>query len=325
MPVRKNSVLDLKAELLYETKLRSVVTQSQLPAGTRLGPSALPPRKMPTAVALGICRAGRQHRLAVRVHHAFPGLEAQLEEIRCRARGEIDLRIVGRVVSQARPWHRKKNRPLEIGGSIANALNGAGTLGCLVTKDGETPLLLSNNHVLVHQNSWNETTIIQPSRADGGRPARHVVAQLADFVRLRTTAANYVDCAIANIDPDVDTDEPSIDDLGPISGVRVDPIQEGERVYKVGRSTGYSSGVVGCTDLDDLPVAVDGVGELRFDDQIEVKATNEWFSLGGDSGALVVDEDGLAIGLLFAGNDRDRSYLNPISTVLDALGVELLT
>ena len=125
--------------------------------------------------------------------------------------------------------------------------------------------------------------------------------------------------------PDIDTDGPSIDDLGPINGVRVDPIQEGERVYKVGRSTGYSSGVVGCTDLDDLPVDVDGLGELRFDDQIEVKATDEWFSLGGDSGSLVVDEDGLAVGLLFAGNDRDRSYLNPISSVLYALGVELLT
>jgi hypothetical protein len=46
--------------------------------------------------------------------------------------------------------------------------------------------------------------------------------------------------------------------------------------------------------------------------------------LGGDSGSLVVDADNMAVGLLFAGNDVDATYANPIGDVLDTLNVDLV-
>ena len=74
------------------------------------------------------------------------------------------------------------------------------------------------------------------------------------------------------------------------------------------------------------------LGELSFDDQIEVEGVgDDQFSRGGDSGSLVYREDGVALGLLFAGsetggeNGSGLTYLNPIDAVLDALGATLAT
>lgn len=53
------------------------------------------------------------------------------------------------------------------------------------------------------------------------------------------------------------------------------------------------------------------------------------FSDSGDSGSLIVDDDRLAIGLLFAGGDeggrngKGLTYANPLRAVLDALQVDL--
>jgi hypothetical protein len=70
---------------------------------------------------------------------------------------------------------------------------------------------------------------------------------------------------------------------------------------------------------------------LRFDDQIEIEGAGSGpFSQGGDSGSLIVDDDLMALALLFAGgdqggsNDQGLTYANPIQTVFDALGVDLL-
>ena len=42
------------------------------------------------------------------------------------------------------------------------------------------------------------------------------------------------------------------------------------------------------------------------------------------SGSLIVDSDMKAVALLFAGNDSDATYANPIQVVLDELGVDLV-
>ena len=47
------------------------------------------------------------------------------------------------------------------------------------------------------------------------------------------------------------------------------------------------------------------------------------FSLGGDSGSLILDSRRRAVALLIAGNDADTTYANPIGAVLAALRVQL--
>jgi hypothetical protein len=66
-------------------------------------------------------------------------------------------------------------------------------------------------------------------------------------------------------------------------------------------------------------------GVLEFNNQLEIApADGVPFSLGGDSGSLIVDRHRHAVGLLFAGNDVDATFANPIESVLSALDAALV-
>ena len=99
----------------------------------------------------------------------------------------------------------------------------------------------------------------------------------------------------------------------------------------MGRTTGTTKGRLVTFELDNLYVGYDA-GTLRFDDQIEIEGEgSEPFSLGGDSGSLIVDADRRAVALLFAGSDQGGTngmglaYANPLHAVLPAMKVELLS
>jgi hypothetical protein len=83
-------------------------------------------------------------------------------------------------------------------------------------------------------------------------------------------------------------------------------------------------------ELDHVIVGYD-IGNLRFDDQIEIEGSGSGpFSQGGDSGSLIVNATRQGVALLFAGGDQGGSngqgltYANPIATVLDRLKIDLL-
>jgi len=118
--------------------------------------------------------------------------------------------------------------------------------------------------------------------------------------------------------------------LGRLAGLNEDVLDEGVTVAKVGRTTGTTHGRVTAFELDHLIVGYD-VGNIRFDDQIEIEAAgDEPFSDGGDSGSLIVDDQRCGVALLFAGSDqggtngRGLTYANPLRTVLNQLRVDLL-
>jgi hypothetical protein len=279
----------------------------------------------PSCLAFGIAGRGRDYRLAVRVQDLAPGLATLMEDIERRCHGEVDLRLIGRVVKQA-PWHRNRNRPLRMGGSIGHVWTTAGTLGCFVTRaePGEGPdLILSNNHVLANENNAKRgDAILQPGRADGGSKVRDRVGSLDRFVRLRQRG-NRVDAATATLSPDLEYYVDWLEGLGELAGVREEPLEIGEKVFKVGRTTGLQEGRISAIEMDDLVVGYDR-GDLHFDDQVEIAPVGSSpFSRGGDSGSLIVDRRRRAVGLLFAGNDRDATFANPIAGVLDALDVDL--
>jgi hypothetical protein len=64
---------------------------------------------------------------------------------------------------------------------------------------------------------------------------------------------------------------------------------------------------------------------VQFEDQFEIQELSGLktpFSLGEDSGSLIVEyETNKAVGLLFAGNQSDETFANPINKVLDAFDV----
>ncbi|WP_407319428.1 hypothetical protein UQW22_03340 [Isoptericola halotolerans] len=235
-------------------------------------------------------------------------------------------------------------RPLRPGVSVAHVDVTAGTLGgFVVAADGADPgpgtspaagapvlpggpdalYVLSNRHVL---DGVPGDGVLQPGPADGGTDPDDRVGTVAAVVPLARGERASVDAALALLDdPQVDLDYP----VGRITTTAA--AVPGDTVEKIGRTTGHTHGRVSAIEMDDVLVGYGPeLGVLAFDGQVEVESTSTGpFSRGGDSGSLVYRSDGVALGLLFAGSETGGTggtgltYVNPIDTVLDALGVRL--
>ncbi|HSK79966.1 MAG TPA: hypothetical protein VLQ45_26165 [Thermoanaerobaculia bacterium] len=321
--MRLESVRSLKQEILAETLTRHVVTIRALPKAAAVAVSALPEKPTPPQIALGIERKGGEYRLAIRIRAITPGLQRNLDQIFRRARGEASVKVVGQLVKQ-QIWPMSRSRPLFMGCSTGHINIAAGTIGCFVTSDGSDRLLLSNNHVLADENRASlGDEILQPAPADFGLSPQDRVATLARFVPLQSLGKNLVDAAVATLDDTTMEERFLLTGLGALNGLRTTPLQGEETVFKIGRTTGLTRGRISAFDIDDVWVRYD-MGLIGFDGQLEIEPLDgKPFSLGGDSGALIVDEDLHAVGLLFAGNDVDTSYANPIQEVLLALRIRL--
>jgi hypothetical protein len=290
-------------------------------------------RSAPT-LALGVApgrSGGNDYRLAVRLQRRTASEALQLDGITERARGEIDVRYVGRI--NKRTWFTDRHRPIQMGISIGHFRITAGTLGAFVGAGRGGVRILSNNHVLADENQGVKgDAILQPGAFDGGQRRRDRVGGLGRFVQLHTgSTANRIDAALATVDDGVET---RIGELhrssAPVAGVAGDDV-EIDVVEKWGRTTGHTRGKVTAFELDNVVVGYD-LGNLRFDGQIEIEAAGRRpFSDGGDSGSLIVTaSDHLAVALLFAGSQTGGrgnlglTYANPIAAVLSSLRVELL-
>ena len=295
---------------------------------------AVQPRRMmavgiaPATTKSGFKLALRLQRMALRQH---PLVEKLVEQ----AKGEVDIRHIGRIDKRSKPWVQSRHRPLQIGCSIGHYEITAGTLGAFVKSNSvrdKSVYALSNNHVLANENEGRRgDKVLQPGTLDGGRPRHASVGTLTRFVRLKSTKPNLVDCAIAAIDPaHLQEDTMAVvKGVGRISGLS-DVVDDGLRVSKLGRTTGLTHGRVSAFDLDNLVVSFD-MGNVSFDNQIEIEGRgNNPFSDGGDSGALILNEEHAAVGLLFAGSDtggsnnRGLTFANPLNAVLQALKVQLI-
>src|SRR5258708_15741287 len=263
---------------------------------------------------LGVSARGKKtYRLAVRLQdHALERSEL-VDRIVAKARGEVDVRYVGRIRARAKPWYRSRQRPLLIGSSTGFLASGfimAGTLGCFV-RSGSSPALyiLSNNHVLADENRYPKGgNIVQPGALDGGSPTADRVAKLTRFVRLAPGQTNFVDCAIAKLNATVQADVHKLKGIGTLAGQRASDLQVGDVVHKVGRTTGVRHGRVTAFELDGVTVEYE-IGVLSFDNQIEIEGTGtRSFSDAGDSGSLIVDDQMLAAAPLFAGRDHGGAH-----------------
>lgn len=297
-------------------------------------------------LALGLARQpDGSYRLAVRYRLGLSSVRAVARKVVDKVGPEdADVRRTGRIATLAddttvrpRPpviraqslGETGRVRPLRPGASIAHVDVSAGTLGAFVHVDGAVHVL-SNYHVLsgTPQAKVGDV-VVQPGPADGGVAPRDRVGTLAARVDLEPHGHATVDCAVARLDQELA--EPDLQ--YPVGRVTTTAVAlGGESVGKIGRTTAVTHGRVTAIELDDVVVGYgDELGELSFDNQIEVESTGSGpFSRGGDSGALVYREDGVAIGLLFAGsesggdNGSGLTYVNPIDAVLAAFGATLV-
>jgi len=288
--------------------------------------------------------------VVVSVAKKVPAAQLSPKDLVPKRLGDVltDVQEVGII----RAWQSPKDkwRPAPGGVSIGHVNVTAGTLGCLVMREGHL-FILSNNHVLAASNNARlGDPIIQPARYDGGTPADQI-ATLEDFIPLnfgseeptcsiakgteqimnavasalgsshrvatyrQAPQPNQVDAALARpLSPDLVKAE--ILGIGVPKGVREATL--GTRVQKSGRTTGHTTGMI--TQID-VTVQVDYDGRTAtFTDQLMAGP----MSSGGDSGSAVLDEDGYVVGLLFAGSDM-ATLINPIQLVLDALHIQIVT
>ena len=219
--------------------------------------------------------------------------------------------------------------------------------------------VLSNNHVLARTNLFNgdgtePEYAIQPGLGDQedvcstDATKANVVGELSDYVRLSGACkklkglfegsgayicgrkGNEVDAAIAEVA--LTSVSPEIQDIGPICDqyLTYGDLSQGMAVQKSGRTTGLTSStiaeidVVGavlynCWDQKKCP---DGELVYYFVNQVTIysQTASGPFAAGGDSGSLVVRDDGKAVGLVFAGSSS-RIWANPIDAVFKAFGV----
>jgi hypothetical protein len=328
--VQLGSVRDLKLELALEligARARRTLARAMAFDAGRIEHLGSAP-----TLALGVAPGSgrRDYRLAVRLQRRTAAGVLHVDDLHARARGEIDVRYVGRI--HKRTWFTDRHRPIQMGLSIGHFRITAGTLGAFVSGPHGSARILSNNHVLADENHGVKgDDVLQPGAIDGGRRAADRVGGLDRFVRLRPTGVNTIDAALATLDDGVATR------IGALRGTRAtlagtaDDGAEIDLVEKWGRTTGRTRGRVTAFELDNVVVGYE-MGNLRFDGQIEIEAAGRTpFSEGGDSGSLIMTaRDHLAAALLFAGSQTGGrgnlglTYANPIGPVLKALKTRVL-
>jgi hypothetical protein len=225
-----------------------------------------------------------------------------------------------------------------------------GTAGFYMEDDNGNLYVVSNNHVIGRANAAVPgESIVQPGTLDltsielqlmptlNSLVATLEIASVLatvplQFMTAANTPSNRVDAAIGQL---LQTNR-TLDDLDRLtfggvirstaSPYTVDSsgaLQGSTRVYKVGRTTGYTEGnVTGLAGVSTISYDDSSSDkDAHFVDQIVVEATRDNvgpFSDSGDSGSGVENDRHELAGLLFAGN-KFHTLVNPIADVMSEL------
>jgi hypothetical protein len=231
-------------------------------------------------------------------------------------------------------------RPLQVGATIS-VLNtdASGTLGCFVRKRNNVNVselfFLSCAHVIAPPNNVDSIKpfIVQP----GGCSENDIVARLDDFVMLSDTMNNALDAAIAKVVCEETRGINNLHESIKLTGDYAEneiPRLLNTRVFKIGGNTQLTSGWITETNLQRTIFYDDRGLQCFYQNLISidsndphhpaVSSSRERFGRPGDSGSLIYDEDGYAIGLLIGGTESGIVYALPIEPILARLDIELI-
>ena len=266
-----------------------------------------------------------------------------------------DVIEVGKI--RALQGNKDRLRPCPMGTSGGHYLITAGTNGELLKDKGTGKICIgTNNHVAANSNEAElGDAYLQPGPYDGGKVPDDIIGQLFRFIpiefvdspsqcsfarfigslynipakllgrktRLRPVLAypefNLVDAAMVEVNSDDVLAK--ILDIGIPKGTREAELDM--LVQKSGRTTSHTvDGLITGIDATIGPVSYGTGKSAYFRDQIVI--SKEGFSAGGDSGSLVLDMEGYAVGKLFAGSEN-TTIANNIQNYLELLDAELVT
>lgn len=273
------------------------------------------------SVGIALGESTSDHKVAIRISRHGNRIDLLNAIVAKCGYGDIDIRYVGRIYPVG-------TSPVVIqssGSSVSHYLTGTGTIGCpVVDLSSGLQGLLSNNHVIGFENDAAPgDAIIDPGRDDGGSAPANAIGRFTRCVKLDFGGGpNSVDAALATLAPGFRLAPPASPDFSydPQLGIAV--VAKSSVVKKLGRSTGLTVGSVTAVEMGGFFVDYQN-GPALFEHQIEVTGIGTPFAAHGDSGALVVNDRGAAIGLLFAVSEAGIAYVNPIGQVLSQLGVVL--
>ena len=248
-------------------------------------------------------------------------------------------------------------RPLKGGCLISNEIvdlnqsgngtqKGLGTFGCTATRTSDgSPVLLSNWHVLMKNGARVGEPVFQPPSlsipplSPSMLPRRPVNQDDAIAFIVDAKITNKVDAGIARLDVSSCCRCCGLDFRDEIIGLSVGgsppsngiigkrAAVAGSTVYKVGAASGRTVGRVVTDSAGPLEGTLDGVN-YTLNGQLDITSqdASRPFSTHGDSGAVIIDEDGYVVGLLFGESGAPpnaRSYANHIEDVCTELGIKI--
>jgi hypothetical protein len=281
--------------------------------------------------AVGLLPSGRAVVRVFVVHANVRGVPAALDGVPARAE------VTGQFVAFSDPTTRQ--RPAPLGFSVGHPAITAGTIGARVVDASGNRYILSNNHVLANSNAATlGDAALQPGPYDGGTTADQI-GTLAAFkpIVFTSTATNTIDAAIALSNTnDLGNATPADDGYGAPSGTiwgdaNADGVFDnksallGLNVQKYGRTTKLTTGQITGINAT-VTICYQGtficLKSARFVDQIIIEPGT--FSDGGDSGSLIVTNDGNRnpVALLFAGSST-QTIANRIDLVLNEFDVDI--
>jgi hypothetical protein len=237
-----------------------------------------------------------------------------------------------------------RNGRIACGSSCAPARGFPGTIGAVVKLDGKdkvddgTRFILSCNHVLAACSQIGiGMPILSPAANDAktSGPVPLAIARLHEAVELRQGHWSHgsiceIDAAIGILLNSNYVTSWQGDEIGYETPTEIVDPEGRMQVKKFGRSSGLTHGVISGRVESHWSVPYDTreyKAMLWFKNHSMIVATRIPFALPGDSGSLVVTEDGTAaVGLLFSTNATgNNAYIIPIRQVLKALKVSLVS
>jgi len=212
-----------------------------------------------------------------------------------------------------------------IGGVSIGAIDvTAGTYGGVVWgSKTEEPYFLTNEHVVSDtQNNDPDHPpvghpIVQPGPIDGGVELAGNLAKVGGMKDAGLKGESH-DIDAALVGPVRDFHASEYFELGQVKAFKHVPVEIGERIVKVGRTTGVTHAEVGAVEVSA------NIGGITWSEPMQMEnliMTKESFVKGGDSGSRVWEVKQMQpIGLVFAGSWM-TSMIIPAQTIVDRLGV----
>lgn len=276
--------------------------------------------QMTDSLAIRIHVTRKKDRSELRGEELFPeqidGIAVDIVEATYAPQTTVDARLESAVDGRGNRFD-----VIPIGVSIGSKYTTAGTLGAKVI-DANTgdEMIISNWHVMAGRLDIEKgASIWQPGWIDGGTREENTIAQLSRWV------LGPYDAAVARL---IGARKVQTKTLEGRSVLETTDPHLGMMVWKSGRSTGYTEGMIDGMKMK-ISLSYQGAGTHSLEQAFRIvprpgSRIGE-ISIGGDSGSVWVDEiSGKAVGLHFAGeigNSPEHALAHDIGIVAQALGV----